>query len=129
MKVATKAQVEKPFLAPLGEEIFELLGKPADQGGSVKHSLAHVVIRPGKLSPRHYHKVSEESYYMLKGAARMTIDDREFTLTPGQAVLILPGEIHQIFNETNSDVEFLVACAPAWEPGDFFEAEEKAVKK
>jgi mannose-6-phosphate isomerase-like protein (cupin superfamily) len=36
---------------------------------------------------------------MLKGQARMVIDGHEFTLSPGQSLLILPGEVHQIFNE------------------------------
>jgi mannose-6-phosphate isomerase-like protein (cupin superfamily) len=124
MLVTRKEDVKEPFLAPLGEEIFELIGTPASQGGSVQHSLAYVVIPPGKLSPRHYHTVAEESYYMLKGRARMIIEGTELSLTPGQAVLIKPREVHQIFNDTDTTVEFLVACAPAWQPGDFFEAGE-----
>lgn len=121
MQVSTKDNVEKPFLAPLGEVIYELVGSSAEMGGTTKHSLAHVVVPPGKLSPRHYHKVFEETYYILKGQARMVIDGHEFTLSLGQSCLIMPGEVHQMFNEQAEDLELLVVCAPPWAPDDFFE--------
>lgn len=121
MRVITKEEIDQPFLAPLGELIYELIGSTPETGGAAKHSLAHVVVPQGKLSPRHYHKVFEETYYLLKGQARMKIDDQEFTLSPGQSCLILPGEVHQVFNDRPEDLEFLVICAPPWTPDDFFE--------
>jgi mannose-6-phosphate isomerase-like protein (cupin superfamily) len=120
MHLTTRDEVKEPFRAPLGELVYELIGNSAETGGAKLHSLAHVVIPPGKLSPAHYHKVSEETYHMLKGQARMVIDGREFTLSPGQSLLILPGEVHQIFNDQPADAEFLVVCAPPWTPDDFF---------
>ncbi|MCK6627046.1 MAG: cupin domain-containing protein [Anaerolineae bacterium] len=121
MHVITKEEIDQPFLAPLGELIYELIGSTPETGGATKHSLAHVVVPQGKLSPRHYHKVFEETYYILKGQARMQIDGQEFTLSPGQSCLILPGEVHQVFNDRPEDLEFLVICAPPWTPDDFFE--------
>ncbi len=120
MRVITKEEIEQPFVAPLGELIYELIG-PGEIGGTTRHSFAHVVITPGKLSPRHYHKVCEETYYILKGQARMIIDGHEFTLSPGQSLLIMPGEVHQVFNDEAETLEFLVVCAPPWTPDDFFE--------
>jgi mannose-6-phosphate isomerase-like protein (cupin superfamily) len=119
MKVICKEDVSEALVAPLGELIYEFFGPPQEQGSSVKHSLAYVVIPPKKLSPKHYHKTAEESYYMLKGTARMIVDDKEFNITKGQALLIMPDEIHQIFNDTDSDVELIVACVPPWTPDDF----------
>jgi mannose-6-phosphate isomerase-like protein (cupin superfamily) len=121
MHVTTKEDIDQPFLAPLGEVIYELIGSTAETGGATQHSLAHVVVPAGKLSPRHYHKVFEETYYMLKGQARMVIDGHEFTLSPGQSCLIMPGEVHQVSNDQAEDLEFLVICAPPWTPDDFFE--------
>ena len=56
---------------------------------------------------------------MLNGTARMIVDGGEFTISKGQALLIMPGEVHQIFNDTDSDVELVVTCVPAWTPDDF----------
>jgi mannose-6-phosphate isomerase-like protein (cupin superfamily) len=121
MHVAKKDDVEQPFEAALGELIYELVGSTAETGGTTLHSFAHVDVPSGKLSPRHYHKVSEETYYILKGQARMIIDGKEFTLSPGQSCLIMPGEVHQVFNDEAETLEFLVICAPPWTPDDFFE--------
>jgi mannose-6-phosphate isomerase-like protein (cupin superfamily) len=81
-----------------------------------------VVVPSGKLSPRHYHRVLEETYFVLQGKARMIIDGREFTLEPGEACLIMPGEVHQVFNDQEEALEFLVFCTPPWTPDDFIEA-------
>jgi mannose-6-phosphate isomerase-like protein (cupin superfamily) len=121
LRVVTRQQVDQPFLAPLGEVIYELVGSPMEAGGTTKHSFAHVVVAPGKLSPRHYHKVSEETYYILQGKAHLVIDGQELTLSPGQTCLIMPGEVHQVFNHETDDLEFLAVCAPPWTPEDSFE--------
>jgi mannose-6-phosphate isomerase-like protein (cupin superfamily) len=121
MRVISRGQIDQPFLAPLGEQIYELIGDATDLGGATKHSVAYAVVPSGKQSPRHYHKVSEETYYMLKGEAELIIDGRQVTLLPGQACLILPGEVHQVFNHASEDLEFLVVCAPPWTQNDSFE--------
>jgi mannose-6-phosphate isomerase-like protein (cupin superfamily) len=124
MHIISKDQVTQPFLAPLGEQIYELIGSQAAVGGSTRHSFAHVLVPPGKLSPEHYHRVSEESYYILKGRAHMVVDANEFILEPGQACLIKTGEVHQVFNRAAEDLEFLVVCAPPWTPDDTFAVED-----
>jgi len=123
MRIVSKADIVKPIEAPLGENIYELVGSSEEAGGTEEHSLAHVVIPTGGSSPTHKHNVTEETYYILKGKARMIIDSYKFTLLPGQACLIMPGEIHQIFNYEEEDLEFLAISAPAWTPEDSFEVE------
>ncbi len=119
MHTRTKEQASEPLHAPLGEVIYELVGNAPSLGGAAKHSLAQVVVPSGKLSPRHFHRGLEETYFLLKGRARMVINEHEFFLSPGEACLILPGEIHQVFNDDEETLEFLVFCAPAWTPDDF----------
>lgn len=121
MRVTTKDEIDQPFLAPLGEVIYELIGSLPDVGGTTKHSVAHVVVPSGKLSPKHYHTTLEETYYLLAGQARMVIDDHAFALRPGQSCLIMPGEVHQVFNDEADDLAFLVVCAPPWTADDMFE--------
>jgi mannose-6-phosphate isomerase-like protein (cupin superfamily) len=118
MRIVSKGDIEKPIRNPSGEVIYELIGAPEESGGSEKHSVALVTIPPGKSSAEHYHHVSEESYYILRGTARMVIDGQAFQLTPGQACLIQPLERHQIFNDGDDELEFIAVCAPAWTPDD-----------
>ncbi|HEX3051991.1 MAG TPA: cupin domain-containing protein [Aggregatilineaceae bacterium] len=97
-----------------GEVVYELMGNAA--GGSAAHSLAQIVLPPGKACLKHYHPVVEESYYILSGAARMEIDGEATQLGPGDGVPVLPNQTHQIFNVGTTDLVFLAVCVPAWTP-------------
>jgi mannose-6-phosphate isomerase-like protein (cupin superfamily) len=114
MRIVSKDDVREPLRNPLGEVVYPLIGAPEEQGRTEKHSVAVVVIPPGGSSAAHYHHVSEETYIILRGTARMVIDGVSFELGPGQACLIQPPERHQIFNEGGEDLEFVAVCAPPW---------------
>jgi mannose-6-phosphate isomerase-like protein (cupin superfamily) len=128
MRIIHRDQIATPFRSPSGEEIFEMIGLPDELGGTAKHSVAIVVVSPDRSSPAHYHKESEETYYILKGEARLDIDGHAYHLTPGDACLIMPGEIHQIFPTGGGSVEFLVVSAPAWVPTDTYEVPRPAAR-
>jgi mannose-6-phosphate isomerase-like protein (cupin superfamily) len=126
MRVVRREEINNPIKNPSGEEIYEMIGRLSEVGGTIHHSVVHVVIPPGKSSHAHYHKVSEETYYILKGVGLMIVDTKEFRLEPGQACLIKPFETHQIFNKEEHDLEFLTVSAPAWTHDDsFFTPEQK----
>jgi mannose-6-phosphate isomerase-like protein (cupin superfamily) len=102
------------FGSPHGEIVYELIGHAA--GGSQAHSLAKIVIPPGKASRKHYHPVAEESYFILSGTARMEMAGEVSTLTAGDSVMIPPPQVHQIANAGTDDLVFLAVCVPAWTP-------------
>lgn len=122
MFINSKNLVTLPLTQPLGECVFELIGSSPKSGDAHLHSLAHILIPPGKSSAKHFHKISEETYYILSGQGHMVVDGAEYTLSPGQACLIHPTEVHQIFNYGTVDLEFLAVCAPAWTPDDSYAA-------
>ncbi|HSQ27205.1 MAG TPA: cupin domain-containing protein [Anaerolineales bacterium] len=126
----SKDTVEQPMLDPAGESVYELIGnstriQPVAHPNRVdehtlgaNHSLAQISIAPGAASKPHYHKICQESYYILSGLAKMYIDEQELDLSPGQACLILPGQVHQICNHGDQILEFLAVCVPAWFASD-----------
>ena len=116
MRLTRKDEITRPFEGPTGEKVYEMLGAPEHIGGAKHHSFSHVVIEPHGASRPHWHPVAEETYYILKGEGRMIVDGREMLLRPGDALLILPPEVHQIFNDSDSALEFIAVCAPAWTP-------------
>jgi len=120
MHITSINQAPSPLISPAGEILIELIGRPTENGATNQQSLAYVIIPPHKSSAAHYHKVMEETYYILRGTARMIIDDKEFTLQTGQACLIQPHEKHQIFSEHEENMEFLAICTPAWYPQDSY---------
>ena len=116
MRLTRKELIENPFESGTGERVYEMLGAPEAIGGAKQHSFSHVVIPAGCTSRPHYHPVAEETYYILSGEGKMRVDGREMTLRPGDALLIHTLEVHQIFNEGDTDLEFIAVCAPAWTP-------------
>lgn len=109
-----RAHEVAPLTSPHGEIVFELIGAAA--GGLQSHSVAQVLLPPGKASRRHYHPVAEESYYILAGQARLELGEEVVQLGPGDAVAIPAGTAHQIDNAGETDLIFLAVCVPAWVP-------------
>ena len=114
-----------PLISEHGEVIYELVGRTASEP-TERHSLAYVVIPPGKSSLLHFHPIAEESYYILRGIGRFLLADEERILLPGEAVVIPPTKSHQILNNGETDLEFLAVCVPAWEPTNSVYAEPES---
>ena len=71
--------------------------------------LDHVTLPPGKRNfPHHSHAALWELYYIIFGEATVRIDDESHTVSAGDSILCPPGEAHQIINESDSDVIYLI---------------------
>lgn len=81
-------------------------------------SLAEARLPAGGVTERHYHRQSEEFYFILEGSGSMEVDGEVRAIAPGDAVLIPPGAWHQI--TATSDLRFLCCCAPAYSHEDTF---------
>jgi mannose-6-phosphate isomerase-like protein (cupin superfamily) len=111
---------------PGGEVVQEITGLAV--GDVTSHSLAEVQLPPGGFSTAHYHKAAEESYLILSGEALLVVEGQEIHLTPGDAVVIQPPEVHKISNPGEAKLVFLAVCVPAWQPEDSYPAEETGRK-
>lgn len=70
-----------------------------------------------KMPPRtaedmHYHQKAQQFFYVLPGQAAMRFIDRTILLNAGDGLEIEPGEAHQMCNQSDSAVEFLVVSTP-----------------
>jgi len=59
-------------------------------------------VIPGRTFHLHHHEDSEEFYYVLKGKAKVTLDDKEYEATPGTFFYIPAGCPHRTVNHTNT---------------------------
>lgn len=106
------------FITKDGSGIRELL---SHRNSPIRNqSLAEATIGPYILTALHYHKVTEEIYYITQGSGIMTLGDRTCRVVPGDAIAIPPGQIHQIFNDGDEDLVLLCCCAPAYEHSDTY---------
>lgn len=61
---------------------------------------------------KHYHNNASQFFFILKGVAQLDIEGEIITLTPYEGVEIPPLTAHQMFNNSNSEIEFLVISQP-----------------
>jgi mannose-6-phosphate isomerase-like protein (cupin superfamily) len=81
-------------------------------------SLAEARVPAGGGTVRHYHKISEEFYFILEGTGEIELDGERRMVGPGDAILIPTGTWHTI-NATES-LRFLCCCAPPYSHEDMY---------
>lgn len=107
---------QSPFTTKDGSTITSLLDSA---NAPVRNqSLAEARIPAGGSTQRHYHKDSEEFYYISSGSGRMEIDGETQEVSVGDAILIPAGAWHEITAE--EELVFLCCCAPPYRHEDTF---------
>lgn len=104
------------FVAGDGSILRELL-HPDKAALSLRYSLAHAVVRPGRTTLPH-RLATSEVYFILAGEGIMHIDDETARLLPGDAVYIPPGAMQRIRNPSERDLLFICIVDPAWRKED-----------
>lgn len=106
-----------------GSQIRELIHP--DKLDAKHQSLAEACVMPQQKTSAHYHKKTEEIYFILSGTGEMFLDEQRFAVATGDSILIKPGQIHCIENTGNTELRFLCCCAPAYQHNDTFLVETK----
>jgi mannose-6-phosphate isomerase-like protein (cupin superfamily) len=104
------------FITKDGSEIREIL---AYRNSCIRNqTLAEARLGPGMSTTPHFHRQTEEIYYILEGDGRMRVGSDVRQVGPNDAIAIPPGELHQITNIGLGVLRFLCCCAPGYENGD-----------
>ena len=111
-----KHSEQVPFTTKDGSTIRSLLD--LSNAPVANQSLAEATIPASGETERHYHKVSEEFYYLLAGSGLMEIDGVSREVGPGDAILIPAGAWHQI--QAIEPLRFLCCCAPPYAHDDTY---------
>lgn len=85
-----------------------------------KQSLAEATVAPGKVTKRHKHKKSEETYFILRGRGKIFLGAKTMKVAKGTAVAIPAGMPHRIDNTGKAPLVFLCHCCPAYTHSDTF---------
>ena len=80
----------------------------------------HLGARLWRLPPRsantlHRHIKQEEFYFVLEGEGRIRIDGETVTVPKHGGVMVGPKCLRQVFNDTDTDVLWLIVGAPELE--------------
>jgi len=69
-------------------------------------------LPPKSANTLHKHVRSEEFYFVLEGVGRIRIGDKTLTVPKYGSVLVGPEELRQVFNDTETEVLWLIVGAP-----------------
>jgi mannose-6-phosphate isomerase-like protein (cupin superfamily) len=76
-------------------------------------SVKEELMPPDTAEQLHYHEISSQVFFILKGRATFVIDGVESVLKPEQGIEIKPGQQHFIANKERSDLEFILYSTPS----------------
>ena len=79
-------------------------------GGGKSYFLKEILMRAGFKSSLQYHKVKEETNYILSGQGVLTMGDKTLALSPGVAFHITPKVVHRV--EAITDLRMVEASTP-----------------
>jgi len=69
-------------------------------------------LPPKSANTLHKHIRAEEFYFVLEGVGRMRVGDETLTVPKYGGVLVGPGQLRQVFNDTDTEVLWLIVGAP-----------------
>jgi mannose-6-phosphate isomerase-like protein (cupin superfamily) len=107
---------QTPFTTKDGSTIRSILDR--SNAPVTNQSLAEALVPAGGSTQMHYHRLSEEFYFILEGRGTMEIDGRRRRVAGGDAILIPAGASHAI--TADSDLRFLCCCAPPYSHEDTY---------
>ena len=103
----------------LGETVIELAGLAV--GNAKKHSVALVDFKPyGGQSSWHFHKETEESYFVIKGEGLVTLGDQQKIIKAGDLIVIPLNTEHHIINNGPETLTLLVTAGGPWQYSDMY---------
>ena len=114
--VVNQLSAQKSFTTADGSTIRSILD--ATNAPVENQSLAEASLPAGGETQRHYHKLSEEIYFVLEGQGMMEVDGEIRKIGPGDAILIPPIAWHQV--KATTVIRFLCCCAPVYSHEDTY---------
>ena len=90
-------------------------GKNSDGWHLLKSENLSVIeesVPPNEQERRHYHQKSQQFFYVLSGMATIEISGKIFEVAEGHGINVPAGEPHQLINNGQVNLRFLVISQP-----------------
>ena len=114
--LAANLQTMSPQVPSLANSVhyiahtFSFLATGKETDGSF--ALIHCYFRKGFMAPPHYHKLEDESFYLLEGSIDFHVGDKKFRAEAG-AFILLPKNVPHHFNLVSETAKALLLISPA----------------
>lgn len=116
----SNTKIEKSVLVhPDGRRII-FVDKGTDTKGSCL-IVEHFLTRPGAINGPHWHPGLTETFTIKKGKMKFRVDDQELILEANQQVTVLPNQVHQFWNISETETQFIHEIRPPGKHQKMFE--------
>ncbi|KXB03800.1 hypothetical protein AKJ45_00495 [candidate division MSBL1 archaeon SCGC-AAA261F19] len=75
------------------------------------------ILHPGKATGGHSHEKAGEVYFFAEGEGVLELDGEKRSVKSGDAIPIIPGQFHRVYNTSDTDLVFLCAFEKYGERG------------
>ena len=75
-------------------------------------SVIQETMPTGMQEALHLHHKSQQFFFILKGVATFKVDGKKHTINAGEGIHIVKGQAHQVSNQSDDELEFLVISEP-----------------
>lgn len=75
-------------------------------------SVIEELVPPGHGEVRHFHRVSQQFFYVLSGAIVLELDGAHYDVQAGSGMHVPANMPHQLMNRSDGDARFLVISQP-----------------
>lgn len=76
-------------------------------------SIIHEKMPPKTSEVKHFHQKAKQFFFVLSGEATIEVNKELIILNEHEGIEILSGIPHQMMNNSNCEIEFLVISSPA----------------
>jgi len=114
-----RVEESKPFTAADGATVYELFNPSRS---AIKNlSLASGFLETGKDARAHFHKKSEEIYYVLSGQGQIRLGEKKFSISRGDAIFVPVNTAHALANTSQTESLTVLAIeSPPYQDNDLF---------
>jgi len=117
--IPTKFSYDKsPITALDGALIYELMNE--EERKRLDVALAFGFLPAGRKAIPHYHKVSEELYYIIDGFGEVRVGEQNFEVKKGSVIYVPTDSVHALKNGSDSEeLKILCVSSPSYTEEDF----------
>lgn len=77
-----------------GKELFEETGSIFINVVNREYRKSYVLMLPNQQFPAHYHRIKQESFYVLSGTLDVTVENEKISIPAGGIINIERGQMH-----------------------------------
>lgn len=78
----------------LGTDNFERVGATFIKVVNREYCKSYAILLPNQAYPSHYHKIKQETFFVLYGKLEVERDEQTYLLLPGESLSIERGQTH-----------------------------------